>query len=218
MVIELNKRVTFPSLGCDLHPTAKQALFLAQQDEKEVFFGGAAGGGKSVALLMGALEYMRFPGYAALIIRKDFARLELAGGLIPRSQELFREVKNARWIASRRQWVFSFDFCPSSTIMFGYMSRPLDKFRYASSEYQYIAFDELTDFSEEEIIWAPTYLAHQPVSRQMFAGNHPPSDRLTCATISGTISVSHFPNPWMPPLQSKTIFTPRSAQVAIQCV
>jgi phage terminase large subunit-like protein len=33
------------------------------------------------------------------------------------------------------------------------LSRPLDKFRYASSEYQYIAFDELTDFAEEDYLF-----------------------------------------------------------------
>src|SRR5437762_9691007 len=113
----------------------------------ELFFGGAAGGGKSVALLLGALRYIEHSGYSALILRKDFARLELAGGLIPRSHEWFAHSKEARWIASRRQWIFPIKDAPHkvpATIMFGYLNRPLDKFRYASSEFQYIAFDELT--------------------------------------------------------------------------
>src|SRR5947207_14640499 len=66
----------------DYTPTEKQQTFLALRGFREVFYGGAAGGGKSMALLMGALEYVRFPGYAALIIRKDFSRLGLAGGLM----------------------------------------------------------------------------------------------------------------------------------------
>src|SRR2546421_2006671 len=91
---------------CLLKPTPKQALFLAQRETREVFFGGAAGGGKSVALLLGALEYVKVPGYAALILRKDMARMELAGGLIPRMHEWQRSRDtNARWIASRRQWI-----------------------------------------------------------------------------------------------------------------
>ena len=40
-----------------------------------------------------------------------------------------------------------------ATITFGYLARPLDKFRYASSEFQYIAFDELTDFEEEDYLF-----------------------------------------------------------------
>ena len=59
-----------------------------------------------------------------------------------------------RWIGSRRAWEFWLgDYIPPATITFGYLSRPLDKFRYASSEFQYIAFDELTDFSEEDYLF-----------------------------------------------------------------
>jgi hypothetical protein len=47
----------FPNTFCSLRPSAKQRLFLDQQ-ALEVFFGGAAGGGKSVALLMAALQYV----------------------------------------------------------------------------------------------------------------------------------------------------------------
>jgi len=147
---------------CPLKPTAKQQMFF-DCDAQEVFFGGAAGGGKSCALLMAALKYVRFPGYSALIIRKDLPRMELAGGLIPRPHEWLKEAKHfcrrlggpaARWIASRRQWIFSLgdDHVPSS-LTFGYLSRPTDKYRYASSEFQYIAFDELTDFAEDDYLF-----------------------------------------------------------------
>src|SRR5206468_7089264 len=84
-------------------------------------------------------------------------RLELPGGLIPRSHEWFSQhaEKGVRWNAARRMWVFPIDKRPEAvpaTITFGYLNRPLDKFRYASSEFQYIAFDELTDFSEEDYL------------------------------------------------------------------
>src|SRR5438105_1987546 len=153
--VELRTLIDF-SNTCflDMKPTEKQNLFLSRRDHREVFYGGAAGGGKSIALLMGALEYVRFPGYAALIIRKDVSRLGLAGGLMARAEEFFRGRKGVRWIGSRRAWEFWLgDYIPPATITFGYLSRPLDKFRYASSEFQYIAFDELTDFSEEDYLF-----------------------------------------------------------------
>jgi phage terminase large subunit-like protein len=146
------KPLGFKNGYCDLEPTAKQQKFLDCREELEVFFGGAAGGGKSVALLMGALEYVKVPGYAALILRKDYARLELAGGLIPRSHEWFGG-KSAKWVANRRQWIFPIKGTCPATIMFGYLKNPGDKYRYASSEFQYIAFDELTEFAEEDYLF-----------------------------------------------------------------
>lgn len=101
---------------------------------------------------MAALQYIHYPGYAALIIRKDLPRLALAGGLIPKSHEWLTG-SDAVWNHARRQWCFPVDDGPPATITFGYLARPLDKFRYASSEFQYIAFDELTDFQEEDYLF-----------------------------------------------------------------
>jgi terminase large subunit-like protein len=153
----VNQRLTFENTILRMKPTKKQQTFLDLHKHREVFYGGAAGGGKSIALLMAALEYITFPGYAALIIRKDISRLGLAGGLLAQTQALFHEATTARWNASRRCWIFPLDDGvvgqPPATLTFGYLSGPLDKFRYASSEFQYIAFDELTDFSEEDYLF-----------------------------------------------------------------
>ncbi len=128
-------------------PSAKQSLFL-NLNCLEAFYGGAAGGGKSEALLMAALQHVHVPGYAALILRKDTQRLQLAGGLIPRSLEWLAG-REATWNANRRQWKF-----PSgATLTFGYLAHPLDKYRYGSSEFQFIAFDELTEFAEDDYLF-----------------------------------------------------------------
>jgi phage terminase large subunit-like protein len=138
----------FPNRYCPHTPTERQRSFLACQS-KELLFGGAAGGGKSVALLMGALQYVDVPGYAALILRKDTQRLALAGGLIPRSHEWLANCDGVTWNAARRQWSFPTRGAPA-TINFGYLATPDDKWRYASSEFQYIAFDELTELPETD--------------------------------------------------------------------
>ena len=136
---------------CPHLPTEKQHAFLSAT-AMEVFFGGAAGGGKSVALLMGALQYVHIPGHAALILRKDTQRLALAGGLIPRSHEWLANAEGVNWNAARRQWSFTTDGAPA-TITFGYLAAEHDKFRYASSEFQYIAFDELTELLEADYLF-----------------------------------------------------------------
>ncbi len=141
----------FPNHYCPHTPTPRQSEFL-DATERELFFGGAAGGGKSVALLMGALQFAHVPGYAALILRKDTQRLALAGGLIPRSHEWLTNT-DARWNEARRRWTFPNEKGPPATVTFGYLAKPDDKYRYLSSEFQYIAFDELTELTEEDYLY-----------------------------------------------------------------
>lgn len=131
-------------------PWSKQSQFLLL-DCLEAFYGGAAAGGKSQALLMAALMYVHVPGYAALILRRDTRRLGLSGGLIPRSHEWLAD-KGPQWNASKNQWTFPTRGA-SSTITFGYLADSSDKFRYGSSEFQFIGFDELTEFPEEDYLF-----------------------------------------------------------------
>src|SRR4051794_16948668 len=63
---------------CPLTPTPKQEAFL-MLTAYEVFYGGAAGGGKTAALLMSALQYADVPGYHALLLRPSLAELALPG-------------------------------------------------------------------------------------------------------------------------------------------
>lgn len=128
-------------------PWPRQSTFL-ELDCIEALYGGAAGGGKSEALLLAALEHVDVPGYSALVLRKDRARLRLSGGLIDRAQAWFAKT-DAKWNNTDHCFRFPTAGQPS-TIQFGYLSSPGDRLRYASSEFQLIAFDELTDFAEED--------------------------------------------------------------------
>ena len=124
-------------------PTAKQAEFLSL-DCREAFYGGAARGGKSEALLMAALQYAHVPGYAALILRRTYADLSLPGALMDRARDWL--TGRVAWHEKNKTWVF-----PSgATLTFGYLEYEKDKYRYQGSEFQFIAFDELTQFSETQ--------------------------------------------------------------------
>lgn len=125
-------------------PTLRQEWFL-RQPEREVFYGGAAGGGKSAALLMAALQYADVPGYAALLLRRTYADLALPGALMDMAQEWLAG-STAKWNANDATWRF-----PSgATLTFGYLEHEEQKRRYASAEFQYIGFDELTHFTETQ--------------------------------------------------------------------
>lgn len=146
------------------HPT--QQLFLLQSGQ-EVLYGGAAGGGKSDALLMSALQYVDVPGYSALLLRRTWPDLSLPGAIMDRAREWLQDT-DASPREGGRTWVF-----PSGArITFGYLQHDKDKYRYQSAEFQFIGFDELTQF-------------HQPMYEYMFSRIRRPN--LVCLRCRKTV-------------------------------
>ena len=123
-----------------------QTTFLASS-AYEALYGGAAGGGKSQALLFGALRQVNDPNYRALILRRTFPELrELMDAALP----IFTAI-GATWNASDKRYRF-----PSGAIIdFGYAEHYRDVLQYQGQAFQYIGFDELGQIAEERI-W--TYL------------------------------------------------------------
>lgn len=125
-------------------PTPKQAAFLLLNC-KEAFYGGAAGGGKSDALLMCGLQYVDVRGYSGIIFRKTYADLVKPGALIDRAKEWLLKWPDVRWSEKEKKFEF-FDSNKMliSTLQFGYLENSNDKYNYQGGEYQFIGFDELT--------------------------------------------------------------------------
>lgn len=149
----------------------KQIDFLMLGDVPEILYGGAAGGGKSEALLMGALQYVEVPGYAAILFRQTYQDLALPGALMDRAYEVLGNT-SARWNSTDKSWTF-----PSgATLTFGYLSEENHRFRYQSSEFQYIGFDELTQFKERDYRYLFSRLRRKinnQVPLRMRAGTNP---------------------------------------------
>lgn len=125
-------------------PWPRQAVFLSLNCI-EAFYGGAGGGGKSDALLMGALQYVDQPDYHSLVLRKTLPDLKLPGALMDRAEEWLGPT-DAEFNRQDHKWTF-----PSgASLTFGYLEHERDKERYASAEFQDINFDELTQFTKSQ--------------------------------------------------------------------
>ena len=86
-------------------PTPKQMAFMLLGGE-EAFYGGAAGGGKSDALLMCGLQYVDIKGYSGIIFRKNFSDLVKPGALIDRAREWLTNFPEVRWVDKEKKFVF----------------------------------------------------------------------------------------------------------------
>lgn len=124
-------------------PSTKQAEFLAASED-EVLFGGAAGGGKSDALIVDALGLQHgcvlWPKYRALLIRQTTPQLR---ELIDRTRAMYPGVvRGAEYSEQAKEWRF-----PSGAkVIFGYAERDQDAHQYQGQEYQWIGVDELGHF------------------------------------------------------------------------
>lgn len=137
-------------------PTPKQTAFLLLP-HREAFFGGAAGGGKSDALLMAALQYMDVPGYSAIIFRKSLMELKGSGGLLSRANEWLGS-SNAKYVASEHSWYFPTrnpdgSEGVSARLEFGYIGDIGVYQKYQGREYQFVGFDEATHQSRYDYLY-----------------------------------------------------------------
>lgn len=124
-----------------IEPTPVQSRFLAFEG-LEAFYGGAAGGGKSVALLIAALQYVEVPEYRALILRRNFTMLDQPGALMDLARQWLLGT-GAVWQEKRKTWKF-----PSGAeLRFGYLDNERDVEQYQGGAFHFIGYDELTQFT-----------------------------------------------------------------------
>jgi len=124
-------------------PQKKQAALMARFED-EALYGGAAGGGKSDCALAEALRQADHPAYRGLILRKTYPQLS---ELIDRSAAIYPAAfPGARYHEQKHCWTF-----PSGAkICFGAMQHAADRTNYQGKRYDFIDFDELTQFTWDE--------------------------------------------------------------------
>lgn len=130
---------------CPEEASVTQKVFLRTY-ALEALFGGAAGGGKSSALLMAAMQYVDIPNYSAILFRRTYADLALPGAIMDRFVSWMAPHSDVRWNSNNYTAVF-----PSGArISFGYLNNSQDYLRYKGAEFQFIGMDEVTEIRESD--------------------------------------------------------------------
>lgn len=123
-------------------PTERQKIFLAVT-AREAFYGGAAGGGKSDGILMSGLQYIHIPDYSALIVRRTYTQLTKPDSILDRA---FKWLRGTDAVYNQQEHKFTF---PNGAVLqFGYLQYDKDVYNYDGPAFQFIGFDELTQFTE----------------------------------------------------------------------
>ena len=108
--------------------------------EQEVLYGGAAGGGKSFAMLADPVRYLNNSSFRGLLVRRSTEELR---ELISVSKQIYPEaIPGIKFMERDKTWV-----APSgATLWLSYLDRDDDVTRYQGQAFSWIGFDELTQW------------------------------------------------------------------------
>lgn len=116
-----------------------------------MIYGGARGSGKSVALYLRPLEFVNDPKFRAIFFRRKFAEIMGAGGLWQGAGGVY-PLFGGDPVGSK------YKFPAKSEVSFGHMYLETDKESHRGLQYSFIGFDEIDQFSKEQVMFLLTCL------------------------------------------------------------
>jgi predicted phage terminase large subunit-like protein len=124
-----------------------QELFLSSPADIAIY-GGAAGSGKSFALLLEPLYHMDNQKFRAVIFRRTVPMLRAPGGLWDASREIFPLVG-----ATAREQSHEWNFPAGAVVKCSGMELEQDAYSWQGSEICLLCFDELAQFTERQFFY-----------------------------------------------------------------
>lgn len=121
-----------------------QEKFLSTAADVAVY-GGAAGGGKTFALLLEAARHVGTQGFAAVIFRRTYPEIMEPGGLWDESEKIYPALGGIA-----RKGDLTWQFPAGAMIKFAHMQHEKDREKWQGSALALIGFDELTHFTRAQ--------------------------------------------------------------------
>jgi predicted phage terminase large subunit-like protein len=129
-----------------------QHLFLIT-DADEALYGGAAGGGKSIALIADAAAQAHLESYSAILFRKTIGDLQGSDGLLEKTNEFYVRAR-ANYSAGQMRWRFlSVKGKQAGTVTLRHLRNKEHVTAHEGLAYAFIGFDELQQHNEEDYIF-----------------------------------------------------------------
>lgn len=110
------------------------------------FYGGAAGGGKTYALLMECLRHINNKHFGATIFRRNSNQIKNEGGLWDNAKQMYMPIGGIPLENPRP----TIRFKSGAKITFAHLQYENDKFGYQGAQIPLIGFDEITHFTASQ--------------------------------------------------------------------
>jgi len=132
----------------EIRPQAgPQENFLATEADIAIY-GGAAGGGKTWALLLEPLRHIHNPEFGAVIFRRTYPQIRSEGGLWSESSTIYPAMGG-----QPRESILDWTFPAGGRIKFAHMQHEINRLDWQGAQIPLIEFDELTHFTKEQFFY-----------------------------------------------------------------
>lgn len=128
-------------------PQQAQEAFLSTPADLAIY-GGAAGGGKSWALLFECLRRVNNPHFGAVIFRRTSPQITNEGGLWDESEKLYGGSGAVPYLG-----MLEWRFPSGATVSFRHLQHEDNKYDWDGSQVPLICFDELIHFTESQFFY-----------------------------------------------------------------
>lgn len=166
-----------------------QEGFLASSADIAIM-GGAAGGGKTYAVLLWLARCSTISGFAAVVFRRVAPDLTGGGSIWEESQELFRAMGGQPRQSPNLDWRF-----PSGSLVeFRHLQHKSDVYSHQGKQYACVVFEEVTQFEEDQFWYLISRMrTKSKVRAHMRATCNPDPDSFVRALIDWWIGPDGFP-------------------------